>query len=308
MLTTGAAHALRGGLADLTDGPGIARRRDLSTLGVTHSQLRANLVARRWRRFGSAIVLHPGPLTREQRALAACFNCGPRAVLTAFTAAELSGLSRWSRSTVHVLAPSGTRIPSLSGIAVRLHCTDDWDRVERHPLRPIHRLAPALVVAASTFAEPRPACGILAAGVQQRLVTVTQLRRALLAAPRVRHRRALQLAVEDVSQGAHALSEIDFVRLCRRHQLPTPSQQAVRVDDQGRRRYLDAWWTRGDGRHVAVEVDGAIHLNVESWRDELLRQNDIVLSGVILLRFPSVVVRHEPEVVVTQLRRALQTW
>ena len=146
---------------------------------------------------------------------------------------------------------------------------------------------------------------MLAAAVQQRLTDATELRGALEAAARTRHRAALLTAVGDIEQGAQALSEIDFARLCARHGLPRPVRQSVRIEPGGRRRYLDAEWERADGTTVAVEVDGALHLSTKTWHDDQLRQNEITLGGTLVLRFPSAVVRHEPELVIAQLRRAL---
>jgi very-short-patch-repair endonuclease len=88
--------------------------------------------------------------------------------------------------------------------------------------------------------------------------------------------------------------------------LPAPARQAVRVEPSGRRRYLDAEWKLADGRIVAAEVDGALHLEPQRWYDDQLRQNEIVLGGTVVLRFPSWLVRSEPIVVATQLRRALR--
>jgi hypothetical protein len=208
MQTTGARHALRDELAQLTAGVGIVRRRELTRLGVSTSQVQANLHARRWQRVGTAIVLHAGPLNGDQQALAACFNCGPRAVLTAFTAATLYGLRNWSRPAVHVLVPAGTRAPRCAGLMVTVHRAACWSQVPRHRNRPLHELAPALLVAGATFTEPRPACAILAAAVQQRITTVARLREALISAPRVRHRGAMIRALDDIALGAQALSEI----------------------------------------------------------------------------------------------------
>ncbi|MGI8881641.1 MAG: DUF559 domain-containing protein [Jatrophihabitans sp.] len=144
-----------------------------------------------------------------------------------------------------------------------------------------------------------------AAGVQQRLTTPDRLRAALAAAPRSRHRAALLAAVSDLQMGADALSEIDLVRQCRRAGPPAPTQQAIRVEASGRHHYLDAEWVRADGRRVVVEVDGALHLAPRRWFDDQLRQNEIALGGALVLRFPSPVVRDEPQLVVAQLRRAL---
>jgi very-short-patch-repair endonuclease len=93
--------------------------------------------------------------------------------------------------------------------------------------------------------------------------------------------------------------------LCRRAGLPPPAQQAVRLF-RGRRRYLDAEWIRSDGRRLVVEVDGALHLLVRRWWDDQLRQNELVIADDAVFRFPTVLVRHESEVVVDQLRRALR--
>jgi hypothetical protein len=112
-------------------------------------------------------------------------------------------------------------------------------------------------------------------------------------------------AVADIAQGSDALSEIDFVRLCRRFGLPAPQQQTVRREADGRRRYLDATWRRRDGRLVVAEVDGALHLDQRRWWDDQQRHNELVLGDAIVLRFPTVVVRTQPLVVAQQLRRAL---
>lgn len=54
-----------------------------------------------------------------------------------------------------------------------------------------------------------------------------------------------------------------------------------------------------------MEIDGALHLSQRQWWDDQLRQNDLVLSGTVVLRFPSAVLRHEPEIVIFQVKRAL---
>ncbi len=277
---------------------------ELRRAGWSGGAVRAQLAARRWQRFGRAVVLHSGPPTPAERRHVVLLNCGKRALLTAFTAAELHGLRGWERPAVHILLRAGTRVRDIE-VSVRLHYAGDWTRIEAVPGRRLHRCAAALVLAASTFTDPRPACGILAAGVQQRLVTADQLRAALQRAPRTRHRRLLGAALDDIGQGAHAMSEIDFGRLCRHAGLPAPTRQSVRVEPDGRRRYLDAEWSRRDGRRVVAEVDGALHLSPRRWWDDQLRQNELVIADDIVLRFPSVVVRTNPGLVVGQLRRVL---
>lgn len=291
-------------------GRGAHSPAELRRMGCTPGELRSRLAAGRWTRHGLAVVTHNGPLTRDEQCRVAVLNCGPRAVLASFSAAEELGLTGWERAEVHVLTPGGVRRPELPGIPLVLHRARVIDADAVLIARRCQRIAPALVLAASSFRAPRLGCGILAAGVQQRLTTARDLRRALLAAPRLRHLAALRSAVDDIAMGAAALSEIDFVRLCRRHRLPPPTQQAVRVETGGRRRYLDAEWTLPGGRRLVVEVDGAVHLAPRRWFDDQLRQNEIALGGALVLRYPSVVVRTEEPLVVAQLRRALapQPW
>jgi hypothetical protein len=234
----------------------------------------------------------------------ALLNCGPRAVLTAFTAAEAYGLRGWERERIHLLGPPGAAAPVTVGLPVRLHRTRQWQSTPR--AGSVHLLPNALVVAAGTVDTPRPACAILAAAVQQRLLPALAIARALETASRVRHRKFLIAAVADIEQGSQALSEIDFYVLCRRFGLPLPERQTVRREPSGKRRYLDATWRRADGRLVVVEVDGALHLAVRRWWDDQLRQNELSLADALVLRFPSVVVRTEPSRVADQLRRALK--
>lgn len=110
MLTTTAAAA-----ADLRQRVGtVATYRQLARAGINAEQRRAQLRAGRWQRAGKATVLHNGPLTRSDQIAVAVINCGPRAIVTSFTAAQLWGLRGWERDEIHVLAPAGTRRPRTS--------------------------------------------------------------------------------------------------------------------------------------------------------------------------------------------------
>lgn len=273
---------------------------------MSQSQLRANLAARRWQVCGKAIVLHNGPITRRQRWDAALISVGPRAVLTAFTAAEYAGLVGWERDWVDVLAPPGATRPVIEAVQLRLHRTRLWCEPADASAFRCQRLPSALMIAARSFSNARPACGLLAAAVQQRLTTADALLRAVESPHCTRHKCGMRAALLDIAGGSQALSEIDFALLCRRYRLPAPLKQLFRREASGRRRYLDATWRRSDGRLVVVEVDGALHLNPAQWWDDQHRQNELMLAGDLVLRFPSVVIRADEAAVARQLRRALQ--
>lgn len=303
MLTGSAIRSL----SDVRPLPGsaVTSVRALTAAGWTSDAIRAQVRARRWQRIGRAVVRHNGEATTAELRRAALIVLGPRAVLTAFTALSEWGLTGWNREPVHVLVPRGARVLRPDGLLLRVHYTDNWRPATMNLARRIHRPAPAAVLAASTLTNPRSACGVLAAGVQQRLIRPSELIDAVQASPRVRHRALLLAAAYDIEQGAHALSEIDFARMCRSAGLPEPTRQAVRIDRFGRRRYLDVEWLLPSGRRVVVEIDGALHLIARRWWADQLRQNELVLGGDVVLRYPSVIVRCEQPIVLDQLRRAL---
>jgi hypothetical protein len=273
--------------------------------GWSTSKIRGQIRARRWQRIGRAVVRHNAAPTRSELRRAALIVLGPRVLLTSFTALEERGLSNWDRDQIHVLVPRGARVVRPRQLPLRVHYTDRWTELAAHSRGATGPLGHAALLAAASFAGVRPACAILAATVQQQLMRPEELTAALARDGRIRHHHALVAAAHDIGQGAQALSEIDFVRLCRRYGLPEPIRQAVRVQPDGLRRYLDSEWKSRSGQRIVAEVDGALHLIVKRWWDDQLRQNELTISGDRVLRFPTVVVRAEPDLVASQLRRAL---
>src|SRR4051812_6429476 len=93
--------------------PGSTCRAPLAAGGLLLAQrhppprVRAHLAAPRWRRWGRAIVLHNGPLNRQQQWFVGRIHGGPHALLTGLTAAEACGLRGWERDEVHIVMPVG---------------------------------------------------------------------------------------------------------------------------------------------------------------------------------------------------------
>ena len=141
--------------------------------------------------------------------------------------------------------------------------------------------------------HPRYACGVLAAVVQQRICAALDLAESLRTVGRIRHKQAMRLAVHDIAGGAEALSEIDIAGMCRRFGLAPPDRQVVRLDRDGRRRYLDAEWHLPDGRLLVLEIDGAHHMRAEHWEADLRRERGIVTTGRRVLRCTANEARHD---------------
>ena len=286
---------------------GVATRRQIENAAVTRHAIDANLAARRWQALGPrVIILHNGPLTRRQQWWAAVLAAEEPAALASRTAAEDAGLVGWETDVVHLLVRRGARVTPVPGIPLKVHESRRFDAEDIHLARrpPQVRLERAVIDAAAWSTRPRTACGIVAASVQQRLARVPELSAALDAAGKVRHRRILEAALRDIEGGAHAVSEMDFLRFCRRHRFPRPRLQ-VRVDGGQRRRYLDAVFIRPDGREIGVEIDGGLHLVVATYWQDMSRLNDMVVGGRRTLRFPSAAIYADDPVAVAQLRSAL---
>lgn len=102
----------------------------------------------------------------------------------------------------------------------------------------------------------------------------------------------------DLAAGSRAASESRLLQLIRRAGLPLPELNGPVSTSLGTR-YVDALW-RSLGK--GVEVDGqAFHLDAASWRSDLLRQNAIQTTGIVLLRIAAHRLWTEPAAVVAEI-------
>jgi hypothetical protein len=176
-----------------------------------------------------------------------------------------------------------------------------------HPVRTPQqiRVAPAVLHAAAWAITDRAAEWRVAAAVQRRLVTVSQLRETLPLLPKLPRRRTIRLVLDDVELGAHARTELDFLAFLRRNSLPLPDRLQFKVRANGVR-YLVAWWA---AQRVAAEIDGTHHMDVGSWDDDTLRSNAVVVAArddrVMLLRVTAGNMRHKEAELAKQFRLAL---
>jgi very-short-patch-repair endonuclease len=142
----------------------------------------------------------------------------------------------------------------------------------------------------------------MAMSVQQGVVSATPM---LLEARRInRHKRRpfILLIAGDIADGAQALSELDFGRLCRMRGLPEPTRQHVRRGEHGRV-FLDVLFEEYD---VAVEVEGAHHDAPENAVDDALRQNALVIARLGVLRVPVLGLRAMPDRFMDQVEALLR--
>jgi uncharacterized protein DUF559 len=283
---------------------GVATLEQLVGAGLTVHQVKANVDARRWTRYGDRCVLtHNAVPTRRQSMWIALLDNRCPTALCGFSALEVRGFRFFGDEPqlIHVVVPRGSVYHRFPGVHVhesRRFRPGDIEHVDRLPVLAAARSA---LDAAAWQPHARYACAVLAAVVQQRVCTADDLARELPRVGRIRHKAAMRLTVLDVAGGAEALSELDVGRMCRRFSLCPPSRQRTRRDRHGRKRYLDCEWTLRDGRIVVLEVDGSHHLLVEHWEADVKRERGVVTSGRSVLRATANEVRHEPEAVVADL-------
>ncbi|MFC5175670.1 hypothetical protein [Nocardioides taihuensis] len=283
---------------------GVISRVQLYAIGVTRHEVRANIVARRWQRFGQqSVVVHTGPLGDDERAWGAVFEAGPRAFLDGASALKASGLEKFEVDKVRVSVPRGARIRRVRGIDVRQ--TRRWDDDDRAPGSGVPRSRPevAAVRGALWARSDRQAALLVTMAVQQGLCTAEALALEMLRIKRDRRRRFLHAVVLDLLGGARSLGEIDVALECRRRGLPEPSRQVVRRGPNGTY-YLDVAWEEWG---VVLEIDGIHHSWAQNVVQDALRHNDVTLQRDLVLRLPLLGLRVAADDFFDQVERALRS-
>jgi hypothetical protein len=264
----------------------------------------------RWQKPCRGIVVaHSGPLSAEQRLWVAALWAGSGAVLGGLTAARLQGLRGFTdgEEPIDLIRPPGrTLVKARPPLPLAVHYSRLLGEPDIQPARSPWRtrVARSLVDAASWRRTDRGAQAILAAGVQQGLVLPEHLAAELDRNTRVPRRALMRATIADIADGSRALSELDFLTcVIRPFRLPPPDRQVGRRDAQGRRRWLDAVWEQA---RLIVEIDGAGHVDVRQYWDDMDRDNSLKLARYDTLRYPSFVIRYHAEYVAGQIAAALR--
>ena len=281
---------------------GLLARRQLTDRGLDWGRVRNQVAARRWVEVTPRVVsTTTGPLTAEQRRWAAVLHAGPRSMIGGLTSAEVQGLKRWERDEVCVLVDDELSFEPVAGVRFfRSRRPYELLRSPR-PGIPRCRLEPAVLLWAAYDAPVRSAHGVLAAAVQQRLTTPTALTEWIRRLRPLRRAPDFRATLADISGGSHSLAEAGVARMCRQFGLPLPRRQTRRQDSAGVDRWTDCEWDLPDGTILVLEVDGAFHLDVGQWQDDLRRTRRITAPGRLVVRCTAFEVRHEAREVVIDL-------
>jgi len=281
----------------------VVSRSQLAAIGADHQVVVRRTRAGTWRRLGPrVVVLHRGPLTREQRWWAAYLHASldddgrpVRAALCGLTAIEAGGLIGFDTPVVHVVVEHGRQVNDLesSQMTVRVHETRHFEPAEVHPtLQPPRlRLPRSVVQCASDVAirQPDRARSIIAAAVQQRLVRPEAMRRYAVARRTLPGRRLLLETISDAQGGAHSLPELEFLRGVRGAGLPEPRRQKTLQRANG------SWYLDNDfGEYlVTIEVNGLQHYEQIATESDEFRRAVLEIGGRLVVGVSSYAVRHQ---------------
>lgn len=287
----------------------VVARRQLRELKVSRHVVYAQVKAGHWQAIGvRVVVLHSGPLSRQQRLWVAVLHGGVGALLAGLTAAEADGLRLITSEVLHILVPRGSEVPELddaaAGVRVKVHESGRLPSRDLHPARrPARTRLPRSLVDAASWSGTENRCrSILAAGVQQRLVTAEQLRERATACRTVPRRRLILDTIGDVEGGAHSLPELEWTRHLRRFGLPEPTRQR-KVRRPSGTYYLDAdFQTYG----VTVEIDGMQHLELLVREQDEQRRIALAVAGRTVIALSSYAVRCHGDSAVLAVAQLLQ--
>lgn len=280
---------------------GAARFDQLTSRGMSQHQIRAQVAADRWRRFGEHCVLsHNFAPTRLQKMWIVVLDQPGAVALAGLTALETGGFRYFGRELqlIHFVVPHGAKSRDFPG--TYRHESRRFSSADIDPGSPLPRtsLGRSALDGGAWQPFPRYACGVLAAVVQQQLCTPGQLAEQLPLVGRIRHKAHMRLTIQDIAGGAEALSELDIAGMCLRFGLRPPTRQSIRRDRHGRKRYLDCEWILEDGSVVVLEIDGAHHMEVEHWEADIKRERGVVVGGRSVLRATANEARYDqPELV-----------
>lgn len=270
---------------------GVVSRQQVYVLGVTRWAVTAEVRAGRWKSLGRQTLLVlavESPTPRLADFYRAVFEVGADAAIDGVSALQAAGLAGYDETAVPVSVSKGSRFSRPAGVHV--HETRRRRREDLVGIGLPRVRAHVAAVRGSLWARTnRQGALVLVMAVQQRIARVPDIADAFQAVKRHRRRGFLLAVLRDIADGAQAMGELDFARLCRRRGLPKPDRQVVRRGRDGRV-YLDVFWDRWRSSQI----------------HDTIRQNDLTVEGESVLRVPVVGLRDCPDTYLEQLEALLR--
>jgi very-short-patch-repair endonuclease len=278
---------------------GIVTRAELLGAGIHPDQIK------RWRNRG---LLHPlfhgvyavghtalVPLAREHAALLAC---GPKAILSHFTAAHLWGLRPSPPPTIDLTLVGGHCRPKRG---VRIHLVSQLDRRDLRRREGLPLTSPArTIIELAAYVSFDELDRLVAEARANRLVRPGELQAAL---DRAKYRRGVArmrafLADETEPDFTRSKGERRLLDLLRQSRLPQPRSNRRAAGYE-----VDFLW---EAEKLVVEFDGyRFHGHRRAFEHDRRKDVDLASAGYQVLRFTWRQLTEEPLVVIAAIARAL---
>lgn len=285
----------------------LATLTDVLDAGFSRQAAARRLASGRWILVDRNVYRPRGiPKTWESRLLAPILSAGPGAVASHFAAAALHGVPGMGRGAPELSVPRG-REHRRKGMTV--HTSTDLDlcrvvSVDGIPVTDVERTLLDMGRRLSVEGLTRAVEGCRRAGQTDWSTLIRTL--AVHARPGRPGIRRLRQVILDQG-GRREVTDSDFellvLGLLREAGLPEPVLHH-KVFDRGR--FVAEVDLAYPPRRIAIELDGAAHLDAEVRERDLPRQNDLVLLGWTVLRFSWRRFTDRPDLVLDEIRAALE--
>jgi very-short-patch-repair endonuclease len=269
---------------------GVIARWQAETAGLAPDFLRSKLRGGRWQPlYRGVYAAFTGEPPRVAWQWAALLRVGEGAALSHYTAAEIDRLTDRVSNAIHVTIEHDRRVqlgqeaPTPSAPRIVLHRSGRI-AASRHPARtpPRTRIPETVIDLTQLAVNFDDVLAWLSRACGRGLTTPEHLRSAVAGKRKIRWRREILVALDDVAAGAHSPLEHHFVHSVERaHGLPKAKRQ-VQLTTQTGRRYLDNLYA---AYSVGVELDGQAYHPPETRWDDQHRDNYCAVVGLIIMRY-----------------------
>lgn len=268
---------------------------------IIHSRIRRGL----WQRVHAGVYqVDRRPLDWESELLAATLACGPYALVSHRAAFVLWGLDGIGSAPVELTVPYSSRPIPEGAIVHRTRRAQQAAEVRGIPVTTVER---TLLSCSAQLPEIVIGKGLDSA-IRKGLTTVDRCYDTLVAKGgrgvrgTKRFRWALMERIQDTATDSG--SEYELLYHMQMGLLPRPELHHE-VFVNGERRVLDLYWAN---LNKAVEVDGVdAHASADQLDDDLVRQNALMDLGIDLRRFSARRIRRQPDEVVAEIRKFLES-
>lgn len=281
----------------------VITRRQAREYGITVDAVKHRIKRGDWQKILPGVYCTlAGPVSQDQKLMAALLYAGPRAVLTGAWAVRRYHLECAGLNEVHILVPPAVRVKSFSYVQIQRtarmpECVNSARAIRFAPL------ARAVGDAVRQLRNQDQVQAVVCAAVQKARCPLEELIKELEDGPNIGS-ALFRRALAELAAGIKSEAERDLKYRIERSGLEQPMYNAsLYLLDGTFLGMVDTWWQRAG---VAGEVDSRqYHFEAKDYQETLQRHNRIESAGVHLLHFLPMDIRQDWPKIRTSLRDAL---